>query len=202
MIKRITSMYQPNEINHSCLGLIDRYLVTAKFPKNFQSLNLKDLFCQTLKELSLSEIEILVWFILLEEINYKIKSLSQKQVLLFTALKAKIKLGSTIYKEIEIYRLRNPSFMKEFKSWSSKNLRENTITAQDLGKRYRDLSLSIDHDLTNYNYYVDSILRSSPSYCNYLATEKRKIRKKHIIEMNCEIERNIIDENEFERIDC
>lgn len=201
MIKQVTSKCQSSEANTLCFKLIDCYLATAKIPPNFQCLNLKDLLYQTLKELSLSEIEILVWLILLEKIDYNIESLSKKQVLLFTALKAKVKLGHTVHKEIQIYQLRNPSFMKDFKSWSSKNLVEDILTTQDLGKRYRELSLPIDHDLTNYNFYVDSILGSSPAYSSYLVAEKRKLRKKRIIEVFHQQDANFIDEKEFERID-
>ncbi|OMJ74454.1 hypothetical protein SteCoe_26606 [Stentor coeruleus] len=188
-----------SEINVPCLKLIDCFLVSASIPLNFQCLNLKDLFYQTTYELSLSQIEILAWLILLEEIEYKIEPLSQKQTLQFTALKAKVKLGHAVYREIEEYDLKNPSFMVNFKSWSSTNLiEEDIITTEKLNQKYKELNLPIDHDFTNYNYYVDSILASAPTYCNYLIGEKRKKRSTKV---HFDSDMNFIDEREFERID-
>lgn len=189
------------EINALCFRLIDCFLATTIIPPNFRCLNLKDLLYQTLREICLSEIETVGWLILLDEIGLKIDSISQKLVLLFTALRAKVLLGCTVHQEILRFEPVYPSLMKDFKAWSSTSFTDKILTTQKLGKRYRKLSLPYESDITNYNYYVDYILKVSLKYSSYLVFENQEQKKSNRIRRIHEREANFIDEREFDRID-
>lgn len=189
------------EINALCYRLIDCYLATTNIPPNFRCLDLKDLLYQTLRELCLSEIETVGWIILLDEIGLKIDSISQKLILLFTALKAKVLLGCAVHQEILKFKLIYPSLMEDFKAWSSKNFTGEILSTQKLGKRYRKLSLPYEKDIINYNFYVDYILKVSLKYNSYLVFENQEQKKSKRVRRVHEREANFIDEREFDRID-
>ncbi|OMJ74455.1 hypothetical protein SteCoe_26607 [Stentor coeruleus] len=189
------------ETNALCYRLVDCYLATTEIPSNFRCMDLKNLLYQTLRELCLSEIETLGWFILLDEIGLKIDSISQKLVLLFTALKAKVLLGYTVHQEILRYKSIYPSLMKDFKAWSTENFAGEILTTRNLCKKYRKLNLPYESDVINYNFYVDYVLMISPMYSSYLVFENQVRKKSKPVRQVHEREINFIDENEFDRID-
>ncbi|OMJ93772.1 hypothetical protein SteCoe_3218 [Stentor coeruleus] len=201
MNKEVYPTCQSSEINPLCYRLLDCYLATTTIPANFQCLKLKDLLYQTLTELYLSEIETIGWLILLEKIGLKNESVPPKTILLYTALKAKVHLGSAVHKEVLKLQSKYPSVIKDFRIWSSQIFVSDILNTPALGKRYRELSLPYECDTTNYNFYVDYILGVSPIYSSHLVCESRKPRKSNKVK-NCEnTDRNFIDEREFERID-
>lgn len=195
------SICQTFEINSLCFRLIDCYLLTKKFPANFQSLDLKNLFYQTLRELFLSETEIIGWLILLDEIDLNIDTIPQKLVLIYTALKAKVHLGATVHKEILNLQFKFPMLMKDFKTWSIQNITEGIITTPKLGKKFRELYLPYSSDTVNYNYYVDYILGVSPKYSSYIVHQDKEVKKRRKVISRRMQDESLIDEREFERID-
>jgi hypothetical protein len=201
MNNRAYPICHSSEINPLCYRLLECFLATATIPTNFQCLKLKDLLHQTLRELSLSEIETVGWLILLEEIGLKNDSISPETILLYTALKAKVHLGSGVHIEILKLQSKYPSMINDFRIWSSHILVDQILNTPKLGKRYRELSLPYGYDSVNYNFYVDYIIGVSPIYSSHLVCERRKPRKCTKVKYCEEVDRNFIDENEFERID-
>lgn len=192
---------QSFKINPLCYRLIDCFLAATSMPANFKCLKLKDLLYQTIRELFLSEIETVGWLILLEKIGLENDSISPESILLYTALKAKVHLGSGVH--IEIFRLQSkyPSMINDFRIWSAHISVDQILSTPMLGKRYRELSLPCGSDFINYDFYVDYIIRISPIYSSHLVCERRKPRKITKVKYFEKADRNFIDENEFERID-
>lgn len=192
---------QSFEVNTLCFRLIDCYLSKKKFPANYQRFNLKDVLYQTLREVFLSEIEIVGWLILLDEIGLKNGSVPQKLDLLYTALKAKAQLGVTVHREILKLQSKYPTLMKDFQAWSIQNTADGLITTPKLGKRFRELNLPYSSNILNYNFYVDYILGSTPVYNSYVVSKEKDAKKRRKVVQTHVQDPNFIDEREFERID-
>lgn len=196
----------------SCL-LIDKFLLKVEPELNFRLYELRNLFYQTMTELSLSEIEILAWLICIEEFGLNLQANSVKEFLIFMGLYAKISLGSDIKSILGKFKDKNPEIINKFEVWSVLNKLKSDISTKTLVKKYRELSTNISNtSRINYNFYLNDVLRSCTIYQKQtindvlefsLEVKKRQpenfifhIRKKAKLADNQEY-----DLKEFDRID-
>ena len=150
--------------SQQCLRIID--VAIARIPKDcdFQRPHLRSLLHQTITELELNKLEVVVWLMHLDEMMWKTHHLPIKMALLFPALITKKKLHLNISGDLEKFRQKMPNILRDFDRWQSANKLDFDITLCNINKKYKELSISNNSDLINYNYYVDDILANSIKY--------------------------------------
>ncbi|OMJ91349.1 hypothetical protein SteCoe_6144 [Stentor coeruleus] len=148
--------------NYYCL--IDAFLFNQDSLLNFRCYDLRNIFYQTITELFLSEIEILVWLIYIEEIGIKSDTYSVKEFLIFIGLHAKLSLGSDIKKFLRKFKGKNPRIFEKFEAWSESNKLDLHISTEKIVKKYKELNSFKGISRINYNFYLNDILRSCTIY--------------------------------------
>ncbi|OMJ85930.1 hypothetical protein SteCoe_12633 [Stentor coeruleus] len=150
--------------SQKCIRLLDAFLLRSEPLLNFRCYELKNLFTQTLYDHSLSEIEIVVWLIFVDEIGIKTHSRSIKEFLTLAALQAKISLGSDAKNYLKHFEEKNPEIFEKLDVWSHENKDHLNISTIKIGKKYRELSMPIDYNQVNYNFILNEVFRGYTVY--------------------------------------
>ncbi|OMJ85932.1 hypothetical protein SteCoe_12635 [Stentor coeruleus] len=177
-------------LSQNCFFLIDAFLFNADSLLAFRCYDLRNLFYQTITELFLSEVEILVWLIYIEEIGIKVNSCNVKEFLIFVGLHAKLSLGSDSKECLENFKEKNPRIIEKFEAWSDLIKVNSHVSTVKLAKKYRELSSFRGIGGINYNFYLNDILRSCTIYQKQTSDAK--------LDFYLEVEKSYSKENIFE----
>lgn len=196
-------IYESDDVSQNSYRLIDCALLTAKIDSSFKCTEFRNLMQQTLRELSLSEVETIVWLILLDEIGWKNYNYPIKMALLFTAFTSKFKLCSSTMDDIDRFKGKFPNIQKEYAVWQSGIPKLQEISVISINKKFNELSLPLNTDLVNYNYYVDDVLQLSLNYKrSELLNEKGPVGKPANQQIStCKLNDSYYEDLDFPRID-
>ena len=144
--------------------LIDCYLSKPSNPHFLKEHQIKCLLYQTLQEFELNEIETVVWLFVLDYFQWKSTNFSFKLVLCFTALKSKQILSINIEADLKKLEKKVLGASELFCCWCRANIMTQEITLVEINRIYKRLTLPIEHDIINYNCYVDDLLSANLQY--------------------------------------
>lgn len=148
--------------------LVRRIAHDAKIPPDYRSQPLLRLLTDTVQDMMMNELEIVVWAIYLERFIWKEGSGNLHQRLLQSAYAVKTYLNDDVspYQAHLIEKFSN--FTQSYNMWLASCKNYMGINPRDLNNKFKQLSKSInssgDPRVVDYNYYVDEILQISPPY--------------------------------------
>lgn len=138
-----------------------------KIPLQLKSLPLLKLVRQTVEEMMMNDIEIVMWAIYLERFVWKEFSVYLKILMYITSFAIKSYLGCSLEHYQAYLSFKFSNFTICFTKWLEKSKYKLSMAPKDLNKKFIYLSSRIkSHEisLVNYNYTVDEILDMAPPY--------------------------------------
>jgi hypothetical protein len=138
-----------------------------KIPLQFKSLPLLRLLRQTVQEMMMNDIELVMWSIYLDRFAWKEFSPCLKIIMYITAFAVKFYLSSSIEHFQAYLSFKFTNFSSYFNKWLEKSRTKLFTSPKELNKKFNHLSSRILDDevnLINYNYHVDEILEMAPPY--------------------------------------
>ncbi|CAG9316255.1 unnamed protein product [Blepharisma stoltei] len=162
--------------------MLRRIMMSESISRDFQIKPLYVNLSGIIDELMMSEIEIALWAIYLENIVWKKFDTFSEQVLLFSAYKAKLYLNGNSIKPIKVYLMAKiDGFQKNFKQWHQQYEDKFDIELKEINSKFNYLKkfkgAEIDYGTLSYNYYVDVILLSAIPYAERKGKEILKIKE-------------------------
>jgi hypothetical protein len=154
-----------------------RIATSPKIPSPFKSLPLLSLLTQTVKEMLMNDIEIVIWAIYLDRFAWKEACCSLKIILYITAFAVKSYLSCRLEHFHAFLSHKFPNFSSQFAAWLEKSSRRLSTLPKELNKKYVQLSQRIQNNelgLINYNFTVDSILEMAPPYQHENSANKQQ----------------------------
>ena len=119
--------------------LISSALATCNITKDFTHMETKNLLNQTIRELNLSEIETVVWIIILDRIGWNNYNFPLKTFLCLTGLQCKISLGMCVQSNVKRFVEKMPNIDKDLKLWCSDHPVYPEITVNDINQKYNNI---------------------------------------------------------------
>lgn len=166
----------PSYVALKVLRFLEDSQELSKVLKNHQ---LSNIVKTILDDLTLSEIESIVWTLYIEKLFSFEALIDPYHFFLFTALKVKLLLTGNIDYLIGKILKSNPNFLKKFEFWVSDN-EDPKVSIKEINSRFQEINEKIVYGV-NYNYYVDSILAYSNAYDMGKAKKtKEKSKKKSV----------------------
>lgn len=136
-----------------------------RIKKHYRNYPLQKIMHKTAKTLLMNEMEIAMWGLILEQLNWDLSGFSLKQFLLLSGFAAKKSLNKDLAVISSHLDYLNPSFSDNFYIWFSRTKPQLKLSVKKLNKKYLEFSSSLtsgDSEIMDYNFYVDKILESAP----------------------------------------
>ena len=161
---KVEETIRSTTISQKCLRIIDAALSMIPRESNMRSPCLRSLLHQTMIELQLSELEVVIWIMHLDEMRWNTYNFHIKMALLFPAFATKIKLQLSVSSDMQRFHEKIPNILQIFKEWLNVTRLDTDISLIKINKRYKELSIFNTFIPVNYNYYVDDILTKAIKY--------------------------------------
>lgn len=144
-----------------------RLSTSSKIPLYFYTLPLFRLIKQTVSEMMMNEIEIVLWSIYLDRFVWKEGIGHTKLLLYITAFAVKSYMSCQLEPYSAYLTFKFTHFSVYFNKWLHNSKSRLSTSPKELNKKFTFLSKRIEHNevsLLNCNFVVDDILEMAPPY--------------------------------------
>ena len=143
-------------------NMLSRIPCIVKLPSRILQLPLQNFFEESVKQLMVSELEIVGFSLILQRIDLNTTEIQAEELLKLGFFLSKIAFETSE----EVMTSIKDIFKQHYKNFESDLSKINpnlTLTVVELNKRYMELNNFMFANI-NYSYYVDDIVRLSPPY--------------------------------------
>lgn len=162
LYRELYEEFSSHGISQQTQVLLRKLASSHSLPDNINSKALLRLLTRNTKELMLNELEVVVWALYLDNLQWNCSDESLEELLLYSAFASKQYLNSDVDYIASYINQKRPQFAEHYEVWSSARKDAFNVKPKVLNKRFRELNKPIplkeNTDNLDYNIYVDEIL--------------------------------------------